>query len=239
MNYALVEAAAIALTNLINRDLGREAIKPMTLETPKPPPDELHFFRLVVWCYGYIFEAAADVLKECKAVMKQNSPERTNRYDLHTRTVNNLRTYKVHNLPPSKGNDQKRAQAEAWLADFRNEIDGMARASEQLCKLTLELLDDVTSVWKGATNDPEDASQLVKRVLDALDNAWPPHEFHRMAIEVADDIQLPGIDAKSFCEKYIAEWRGIGGCFLDRESGEAGIKRAIRTTMQSVFGQSV
>ncbi len=237
MNYAQLEAATTALTNMINRDLGRVAIKSMTLETPRPPPDELHFFKLVVWCYGFFYEAAADVLKECKALMKQNAPDRTNRYDLVTRTVNNLRTFKVHNLPPSKSNDQKRAQALAWLAEFNNESDAMARAAEKLCQMTLEILNDVTVLWMAATKDPGDASQLIKQIQDSLDNAWQPHELHRMVVETAEDIQLSGFDAKIFCDKYFEEWRKLGGFFLDRESGEAGIRRAIRTTMQSVFGQ--
>jgi len=237
MNYVQLEAAVATLTSTINRDLGREAIKPMTLETPQPPPDELHFFRLVVWCYGFVFEAAADVLKECKSLMKQNAPERTNRYDLVSRTVNNLRTYKVHNLPPSKSNDQKRAQAEAWLAEFKHGGDGMARASEQLCKMTLEVLNDITSLWTAATADPGDALQLIEQVLNSLDNAWPPHEFHRIAEEEAKNIQLHGFNAKNFCEKYLAEWRAIGACFLDRKSGEAGIRRAIQTTMYATFGK--
>lgn len=237
MNYAQLEAAATSLTTLINNDLGQEVITPMTLETPRPPPDELHFFQLVVWCYGFFFEAAADALKECKALMKQSAPDRTNRYDLGTRTINNLRTYKVHNLPPSKSNDRKRAAAQAWLAEFNNETDGMARATEQLCAISLAILNDVTALWIEATKDPEDAAQLIKRVKDALDNTWAVHELHQMVLETAEDIHLPGFDAKAFCEKYVEEWRRIGICFLDRESGDAGIRRAIRTTLHNVFGQ--
>jgi hypothetical protein len=236
MNYAQLEAATAAFTTLINNDLGREAIKPMTLQTPRPPPDELHFFQLVVWCYGFFFEAATDVLKECKALMKQNAPERTNRYDLGTRTINNLRTYKVHNLPPSKGNDLKRAAAQAWLAEFNSESDGIARAAERLCEMALAILDDVILLWKSATKDPDDASELINRVKASLDNTWPAHELHQMVLEIAEDIQLTSFDAKTFCDNYIEDWRRIGGCFLERDSAGAGIKRAIRNTMLSVFG---
>lgn len=239
MNFAQLEAAATALTASINSDLGREAIKPITLETPQPPPDELHFIRLVVWCYSFFYEAAADVLKECKALMKQSDPERTNRYDLGTRTINNLRTYKVHNLPPSKSNDKKRVAAQAWLSDFSNENDGVARATERLCEMALAMINDVASLWTAATKDPGDASQLIKRVTGALDNVWAVHELHQMAREAAEEIQLHGFDAKVFCDAYVEEWRQIGGCFLDRESGAAGIRRAIRVTMLRVFGTAI
>ncbi|MGE8501741.1 MAG: hypothetical protein ACN6P1_05830 [Pseudomonas sp.] len=238
MIFSQLEAAANTFTTLINNDLGREVIKPMTLETPEPPPDELHFFRLVVWCYGFFYEAAADALKECKALMKQSAPERTNRYDLGIRTVANLRTYKVHNLPPSRGNDKKRADALTWLAEFKAESNGMERAAERLCEIALEMINDVTSLWRAATSDPDDATQLFKRVTDALDNVWAVHELHQIVSETAGEIQLTGINVKVFCEPHIEEWRQIGSCFLDRESGAEGIRRAVRITMHRVFGQN-
>ncbi|WP_418126189.1 hypothetical protein [Variovorax sp. 160MFSha2.1] len=236
MNFGQVEAAATALTDLINRDLGRDAIKPMTLETPQPPPDELHLIRLVVWCYGFFYEAAADVLKECKALMKQGVPERTNRYDAGTRTISNLRTYKVHNLPPSKNNDRKREAAQTWLKEFSTGTEGMELASQRLCEMALAVIEDVSFIWKAATKDPDDASQLIRVVKAALDNSWAVHELHQMAREAADEIQLSGFDPKTFCEGYIEEWRQVGSCFLDRASGAIGIRRAIGITMRGVFG---
>lgn len=231
MSFALLEVEARNLTDLINKDLGWEVIKPMTLEIPQPPPDDLHFFKLVVWCYGYFFEAAADALKECKALMKQGAPERTNRFDAGARTVNNLRTYKVHNLPPSKGNNKKRQEAEAWLTGVDSEL-----AIERLCEMALAMIRDAHSVWEAATQDTGDASQLFKRVTDTLQNAWAAHELHELANGVAGEISLKGFDAKAFCEPHLEAWRRVGGCFLDRESGAAGVTRAIRKTMHHTFG---
>ncbi|MBD8160275.1 hypothetical protein IFU23_19500 [Pantoea agglomerans] len=237
MNFPKLEAAATTFTILINKDLGREVIKPITLEAPEPPPDELHFFRLVVWCYGFFFEAASDVLKECKALMKQSAPERTNRYDQGSRTINNLRTYKVHNLPPSKGNTKKLSDAKAWLAEYRTESSSIEKATEELCNIALIMIHDVTNVWEAASKDPTDAIQLFERVKNALDNAWAAHEFHQIANETADEINLSGFNAKAFCETHIAEWRQTASCFLDRESAAQGLRRTIRNTMLREFGQ--
>lgn len=81
MNFVQLQDATSQFTGMINNALGRDAVKPVTLDIPQPPPDDLHFHKLVVWCYGFFYEAAIDVLRECKALLKQGPPERTNRFD--------------------------------------------------------------------------------------------------------------------------------------------------------------
>lgn len=238
MNFELLEAATGRFTSAVNGALGREAIKPMTLEAPVPPPDELNFHRLVVWCYGFFFEAAADVLKEFKALLKQGSPERTNQFDRGTRLVNNLRTYKVHNLPPSKDNDKKRRQAEAWIEDATSNGQGVSGASQELCRIGLEMVNDLISVWTNATVDADDSAQLVERMLMAMDGTWQPHEVDSIVRDVANEINLSGFDAKAFRDQNLDEWRRCASCFIDREAATAGLHRLIRSTMQNTFGAS-
>lgn len=236
MNFGSLEAAAQAFTARINTDLGREAIKPITMEKPTPPPDELYFNRLVAWCYGFFFEAAADVLKECRALLKQNAPDRTNRHTQGVRTIGSLRTYKFHNLPPGGENDKKRAAAIAWLSDFQKDGQSIAHASEALCGIALVLIEDVMQLWVDATRDPEDAAQLIERVKHTLDQFWPPHELDDIVRDVAREIQLDGLDAKAFREKHIESWRQLSCCFFDRGSAEIGMRRAIRSRMRTDFG---
>lgn len=238
MNFELLEDATGRFTAAVNGALGREAIKLMTLEAPVPPTDELYFHRLVVWCYGFFFEAAADVLKDFKALLKQGPPERTNRFDRGTKLVNNLRTYKVHNLPPSKENDYKRRQAEAWIADAKSNGQGVSGASQELCRIGLEMVNDLISVWTDATVDAYDSAQLVERMLMSLDGTWQPHEVDSIVRDVAIEINLSGFDAKAFRDQNLEAWRRGASCFIDREAATAGLRRLIRSTMQNSYGAS-
>lgn len=236
MNFQALEAAASAFTARINEDLGREAIKPVTMETPFPPPDELYFNRLVAWCYGFFFEAASDMVKECRGLLKQNSPERTNRHTKGIRVINSLRTYKFHNLPPGRDNDRKKAEAKAWLADYEKSSEGVAKSCEMLCAEALALIDDLMQLWRDATSDADDAVQLFNQVNQSLDQLWPPHELDAILREVALEIKLEGFDAKAFRDDNLEGWRKLAGCFTDRASAEIGMRRAIRTKMHQAFG---
>ena len=238
MNFELLKDATGRLTAAVNGALGREAIKPMTLEAPVQPSDELNFHRLVVWCYGFFFEAAADVLKEFKALLKQGPPERTNGFDRGTRIVNSLRTYKVHNLPPNKDNDYKRRQAEAWIEEATSNGKGVSGASQELCCICLEMVNDLISAWRDATLDADDSAQLVERMLMALDGTWQPHEVDSIVRDVASEINLSGFDAKAFRDQNLDAWRKSASCFIDREAATAGLRRLIRSTMQNTFGAS-
>lgn len=238
MNFELLRDATSQFTSTVNGALKREAIKPVTLEIPEPPPDDLHFNKLVVWCYGFFYEAAIDVLKEFKALLKQGSPERTNRFDRGTKIVNNLRTFKVHNLPPSKDNDVKRRQAEAWIAEASSSGQGIAGATQELCRITLEMVNDLIAAWKDATNDAGDSGQLVERMLMAIDRTWQPHELDAIVRDVATEINLLGFDPKAFRDLHLEEWRKGASCFIDREAAAVGLRRLIRSAIQSKFGIS-
>lgn len=237
MKFELLQAATSQFSSTVNEALGRPVIKPMTLEIPVQPPDELHFYQLVVWCYGFFYEAAIDVLKEFKALMRQGPPERTNRFDRALKIVNNLRTYKVHNLP-GKENDNKRKLAEQWIRDASCNGRGIAGAVEDLCRTTLEMVGDLNDVWKSATQDMEDLKQLVERMVMVIEKTWQPHELDAIVTDVATEIDLPGFDAKAFRDLHLEEWRKTANCFIDRETAETGLRRHIRSLMQSKFGSS-
>lgn len=236
MTFLRLQEAAIAFTDMVNNDLGRVAIQPMTLETPEPPPDELHFNRLVVWCFCFFYEAAADVLKECKAMLKTRLPEQTNQYDRSAHIVQNLRTYKVHNLPPSKDNLKKKEMARAWIAEASAGERGIAGATEDLCEITLDMLSAVTRAWKESTQDSADRAHLVERVVHSLDETWQPHQLDDIVRDVAEEIGLKGFDAKAFRTAHLNTWRENARYFVDRETAATGLRRIIRRNMENTFG---
>jgi len=236
MTFMHLQQEAIAFTEMVNGDLGRVVIHPMTLETPAPPPDELYFTRVVVWCYGFFYEAAADVLKECKAMLKTREPEQTNQYESSARVVQNLRTYKVHNLPPSKGNLKKQEMARQWIADATAKGEGIASAAEELCQITRSMLSAVASAWKESTQDPGDRAQLIERVVHSLEETWEPHQLDEIVSNVAEEIGLKGFDAKAFRSIHLDTWRGNARCFIDRDAATEGLRRSIRKAMVNAFG---
>lgn len=236
MNFLVLQEAAVAFTNMVNADLGRDVIDPVTLETPEPPPDELHFTRLIMWCYGFFYEAAADVLKECKALLKTRDADQTNRYDRSARVVQNLRTFKVHNLPPSRENLKKQQSARDWIAEASEKGEGIHGATQALCEITLAMLSAVSIAWKESTLDPGDRAQLVERVLRSLENTWQPYQLDEIVTSVADEIGLKGFDAKAFRNIHLETWRSSARCFVDREAATAGLRRTIRRAMENTFG---
>lgn len=238
MTFPRLQEAAFAFTTMVNEDLSRVAVQPMTVETPEPPPDELHFNRLVVWCFCFFFEAAADVLKECKALLKTRQPAETNRYERSAHVVQNLRTYKVHNLPPSKENLKKQQMAQAWIADAVTDGRGIAGATEELCGIALTMLGAVTLAWKESTKDPEDRAQLIERVVRSLEDTWQPHQLDDIVREVADDIGLEGFDAKAFRVVHLEAWRSSARYFVDRETATIGLRRIIQKAMENTFGSA-
>lgn len=238
MNFRCLQEAAIAFTEMVNTDLGRDVIDPMTLEAPEPPPDELHFNRLVVWCYGFFYEAAVDVLKECKALLKTRAPEQTNLYERSSRVVQNLRTYKVHNLAPSRDNAKKQQLAREWIADAKAKGQGFEGPIQELCEITLAMLNAVTAAWKEATKDPGDRAQLIERVVDSLEAVWQPYQLDEIVDSVATEIGLKGFDAKVFRDIHLTALRNSARCFVDRESATLGLRRAIRSAMESMFGKA-
>lgn len=236
MNFSTLQEAAIDFTNIVNADLERAAIHPMTLEVPEPPPNELHFHKLVVWCYGFFYEAAVDVLKECKALLKTRAPEQTNQYERSARVVQNLRTYKVHNLAPKKENVWKQQMAQTWIADATANGRGFEGATQELCEITLAMLAAMTSAWKESTQDPGDREQLIERFVRSLENTWEPHQLDEIVRSVAEDIGLKGFDAKGFRERHLETWRDSAKCFVDRDAATLGLRRTIRQAMENTFG---
>lgn len=236
MTFLSLQEAAVAFTKMVNEDLGQVVVQPVTLDTPEPPPDELHFTRLVLWCYGFFYEAAADVLKECKALLKTREPGQTNQYENSARIVQNLRTYKVHNLPPSKGNLNKQQMAQQWISDAVAKGQGIASATEELCNITLAMLSAVTTAWKESTKDPGDRAQLVERVLRSFEETWAPHQLDDIVKDVAEEIGLIGFNAKEFRAIHIETWRSNARCFEDRETATVGLRRIIRRAMENTFG---
>ena len=236
MSFLRLEEEAIAFTNMINKDLDRVAIHPVTLEAPEPPLDELYFNRLVVWCYGFFHEAAVDVLKECKALLKTRSPEQTNQYERSARVVQNLRTYKVHNLPPSGDNLKKQSMARAWIADASGNGKGIKGAAQELCDITLAMLSVLTTAWKESTEDLADREQLIDRVVSNLENVWQPYQLDEIVKNVAQEIGLEGFDAKAFRNIHLNTWRSRARCFIDREAATEGLRRTIRREMENTFG---
>ncbi|MBP1126466.1 MULTISPECIES: hypothetical protein [Pseudomonas] len=236
MNFVLLQETAIAFTNMVNTDLGRTAIHPVTLEVPEPPPDELHFNRLVVWCYGFFYEAALDVLKECKGLLKTRAPEQTNLYERSARIVQNLRTYKVHNLPPSRENLKKQQTAQDWITTASAKSQGIEGATQELCEITLAMLSVLDTAWKESTKDPEDRNQLVERIVSSLENVWQPYQLDEIVTSVAEEIKLKGFDAKAFRGIHLEAWKSKARWFVDRDAAAVGLRRIIRRAMEDSFG---
>jgi hypothetical protein len=116
MSFVRLKSACDGFRTLLRQDTGRELIDAVSVDEPKEPEDELHFIKLVSWCYVFVFEASQPSVKYILSLLRKANPEGHKATRLTFETVNNLRTVRVHNLSAeSQRDDQKRRLAHIWL----------------------------------------------------------------------------------------------------------------------------
>ncbi len=91
MNFAQLKSACDRFHALLREATGRTLIDAVTVDEPKEPQDELHFIKLVSWCYVFIFEAN-HATRYILSLLRIANPDEHKAVTSTFEQVNNLRT---------------------------------------------------------------------------------------------------------------------------------------------------
>jgi hypothetical protein len=237
MNFGLLKSTCDEFRKLLREATGREVIDAVSLDEPKGSQDELHFLKLISWCYVFIFEASHPVARFILSLLRTSNPEQHKAVSAIFETVNNLRTVCVHNLSPqNKRDDYKSRQSRIWLIQSGGDPLDWPSCCRSLSQQVADAIRCLIERWHQATAVKEDAETVVKELAITIDREWPPHVFDRLVETAARNIGLDGLDCSKYRESRLDKWRELIGFFETREHAEVAISGAIRRESEHLFG---
>jgi hypothetical protein len=237
MTFPELKGACEDFRTLLREATGRELIIAVSVDEPAEPPDELHFLKLVSWCYVFLFEASQPAGRYIVSLLRAADPGEHKAVNETFENVNNLRTVRVHNLSvESRHDDYKTRQAHIWLVRNGGEPPDWAKCCRSLCEEARRAVDRLMKKWRRLTANKDDAESAVRELITAVDREWAPHTFDRIVEVAATEIGLSGLDCVRYRESRLDRWRELVGFFESREHAEAAIGAAIRRELEQVFG---
>ena len=180
----------------------------ISLPLPSDFSDELAFYRLVIWGYALVNEAAKIPLAFLTNLppLKADSSLRNE--------MSTLRTYVAHNLDLSKKRDQKTyAFVHRWFKEAcgRGTPNSAAHYGDCCAYLASRLQEALNGAIEacGLLDDPEDGPRLVADLKDRIDLVWEAHRFDPMVADCAARLGNPGFDLLEIRSKHLDKWRRV------------------------------
>jgi hypothetical protein len=237
MTFSEMKSACDDFRALLYSSTGHNCVHEVTVSEPHGDEDELHFVRLVLWCYAFWFEACHPAGNHIASLLKVASPQHHKKVEECFRIVRNLRTATAHNLaPPSKENDRTSQQATIWLKANGGEPRDWRRCCHVLSEEIRNAVELLYNAWSSLIKDSDDAEAGIQRLLQALKRDWPAHGFDRMVEVAVDSLGIFGLDIIAYRSKRLQDWRILAGYFEDRNLAEGALQRAIRQELSDLFG---
>ena len=170
--------------------------------------DGLAFYRLVIWGYALVNEAAKIPL----AFLTKLPPLKTN--NAFRNEISTLRTYVAHNLDSNKKHDQRTfAYVHRWFKDAcgQGEPDSAAHYSDCCTYLAGKLQEMLNGAIEACDllDDPEDGPRLVTDLKGRIDLVWEAHRFDPLVEECAARLGNPGLDLLAIRSKHLEKWRSV------------------------------
>ena len=180
----------------------------ISLPLPSDFSDELAFYRLVIWGYALVNEAAKIPL----AFLTKLPPLKAN--NSLRNEMSTLRTYVAHNLDISKKRDQKTyAFVHRWFKEAcgRGSPDSAAHYGDCCIYLAGRLQEALTGAIYACDllDDPEDGPRLVADLRGRVDLVWEAHRFDPIVAECAARLGNPGLDLLEIRSKHLDKWRRV------------------------------
>ena len=180
----------------------------ISLPLPSDFSDELAFYRLVIWGYALVNEAAKIPLAFLTNLppLKANSSFRNE--------MSTLRTYVAHNLDISKKRDQKTyAFVHRWFKEAcgRGSPDSAAHYGDCCACLAGRLQEAFTGAIGACDllDDPEDGPRLVADLKGRIDLVWEAHRFDPLVAASAARLGNPGLDLLAIRSKHLEKWHRV------------------------------
>lgn len=206
----------------------------ISLPLPSDFGDELAFYRLVIWGYALVNEAAKIPL----AFLTKLPPLKADN-SLRNET-STLRTYVAHNLDVSKKRDQKTyAFVHRWFQEAcgRGSPDSAAHYGDCCTYLADRLQEALTGAIEACDllDDPVDGPRLVADLKERIDLVWEAHRFDPMVAECAVRLGNPGIDLLAIRSKHLDKWRRVLA-EADENEREHVLKQRIEADLLEAIG---
>jgi hypothetical protein len=238
MSFAQLKRDCDGFRSRLRQATGRELIDVVSVDEPKEPQDELHFIKLVSWCYVFIFEASQPAARYVVSLLRTADPDEHKAVNSVFENVNNLRTVRVHNLSTeSRRDDYKKRQAHIWLIQNGGDPHDWPSCCRSLYREVTSAVHCLMAKWDRVTANDDDAASIGRELMLAIDREWPPHTFDRIVEAAATDIGLSGLDCVRYRENRLDRWRELVGFFESREHAEAAMAAAIRLELEQLFGK--
>ena len=178
----------------------------ISLPLPSDFGDELAFYRLVIWGYALINEAA----KISLAFLTNLPPLKAN--NSFRNEISTLRTYVAHNLDISKKRDRKTYTfVHRWYKDAcgRGTPDSAIHYSDCCTYLAGRLQEMLNGAIEACDllDDPEDGPRLVTDLRGRVDLVWEAHQFDPLVTKCADRLGSPGLNLLEIRSKNLEKWR--------------------------------
>jgi arginyl-tRNA synthetase len=237
MTFADLKSACDDFRAILREATGRELVTAVSVDEPIDPQDELHFVKLVSWCYVVLFEASQPTTRYILSLLRAGDPSEHKTAASVIENVNHLRTVRVHNLSPeSRGDDHKRRQASIWLLQSGGEPTDWPRCCESLCAEVTSAIRLLIDKWRRITASTEDRTAVIQDLIVTIDREWPPNTFDRIVEGAAQEIGLQGFDCVKYRQHRLERWRELVGFFESREHAEAAMRAAIHRELEQLFG---
>lgn len=170
--------------------------------------DGLAFYRLVIWGYALVNEAAKIPL----AFLTKLPPLKAN--NSFRNEISTLRTYVSHNLDSNKKRDRRTfAYVHRWFKDAcgQGEPDSAAHYRDCCTYLVGKLQEILNGAIEACDllDDPEDGPRLVTDLKGRIDLVWEAHRFDPLVEECAARLGNPGLDLLAIRSKHLEKWRSV------------------------------
>ncbi len=209
----------------------------ISLPLPSNFGDELAFYRLVIWGYALVNEAAKIPL-----AFFTNLPPLKADNSLRNE-ISKLRTYVAHNLDMSKKRDQKTyAFVHRWFKEAcgRGTPDQPAHYAA-CCDCLVDMLREVLNGAIEACDlldDPEDGPRLIADLKDRIDLRWEAHRFDPIVETCAARLGNPGLDLLAIRSRHLEKWRDVLAQ-ADENERERVLEQRIEADLLNAIGDAL
>ena len=237
MTFAELKTACELLRQQLSETTGLDLVNVVSVDEPEELLNELHFVKLVLWSYAFLFEASQPATDHILSLMRAANPEEYGVASRIKQSVNQHRTVKTHNLSPeNKNDDYKRRQVDIWLATIGGDPIDWQACCLKLCEDVMLVVQNISKMWTTLTASEEDTENVVRDLIASVERYWPAHCFDRMLESATAEIGLEGLDCVAYRSSRLDNWRKIVDFFDTRDHARTGVYAAICRELEHTFG---
>jgi hypothetical protein len=99
----------------------------------------------------------------------------------------------------------------------------------------LDYIDLISRHWVAAMSSDQDKEQVIAQLLDALEKKWPAHWYDEVVEDIANKLQIEGLDVVAYRSHNLNDWQRITAYFSDPNSAMTAIRAVIHNGLVDSF----